>query len=567
MQFDSLLFQIGSLLLLAAIIGLISHRLKQPLFLAYIFTGIIVAIFGGEHLQNLESLHFFSQLGIAFLLFMVGLELEAKNIRHLGKTVTLTALTQIAITATISFSIAIWIGLGLVSAIYIALAMTIASAVIAVKYLNDKGVTDSLHGKIDLGLHLVQDIVAVIAIILLSSWSANSGGQAGLVDAALVISKGALLITAHVFFSQYVLPRLLSRVATSSELLLLFSIAWCVFGAAAAHALGLSVEVGAFLAGVSLSSSSYQFQIAANIKPLRDFFVVVFFITLGSQMTFASPAQVILPALLLSAVVIVLNPLVTAILLGRFGYKRHTAFFASILMSQIGEFSLVLGALGVANQHLSAQEGSLVTATVVITMVISSIIIKHEHQIYQKLKPLLMIIERPDVHERRVRPRKTWRNHVVVLGAHRLGSEVLDALQRDHNTVVAVDYDPDRVKLLSEQGYVSIFGDATDDSVLREINIDEARLIISTLPQHHATLQLLRQLSTHQLTGQIIVTASTIDEAMLYYRLGAAYVIVPKLISSGAMSHLVKEHLSNPKQLENLKLDHMHNMITKENSV
>ena len=555
MLFESLLFQLGSLLLLASVVGLVCHYFKQPLFFAYIFTGLLVGLVAGRHIDG-HSLHFFSELGIAFLLFLVGLELNLKNLTRLGKIGVITSLSQIVITATISFSVAIWFGMDVLPAIYVALAMTIASAVISVKYLNDKNATETLYGKVDLVLHLVQDIVAVAAIIILSSLNANSGGLVGVVEVALVLSKGALLITTHIFLSQHVLPRLFKHIASSSELLLLASIAWCIFGAATAQLFGFSVEIGAFLAGLGLSSSSYQFQIAGKIKPLRDFFVVLFFISLGLQITVSSPLQIIVPALVLSAIVIILNPLVTAILLGRFGYKRHTAFFASMLMSQIGEFSLVLGALGVANGHLSGQEGSLITAIVLITMLVSSVIIKHEHALYKKLRPLLLFLERPDLHERRV-VRRRWQDHIVIMGAHRLGSDLLDLLQHESDKVVVVDYDPERVSLLDRHNFATVYGDATDETVLHEVAVTKAKLIISTIPQHESTVELLRQLKDHKVTAQVIVTASSVDEAHIYYRMGASYVIIPKLIGSMAMSQIVKDHLSNLDDLEHAKLSHL----------
>ena len=185
MLFESLLFQLGSLLLLASVVGLVCHYFKQPLFFAYIFTGLLVGLVAGRHIDG-HSLHFFSELGIAFLLFLVGLELNLKNLTRLGKIGVITSLSQIVITATISFSVAIWFGMDVLPAIYVALAMTIASAVISVKYLNDKNATETLYGKVDLVLHLVQDIVAVAAIIILSSLNANSGGLVGVVEVALV---------------------------------------------------------------------------------------------------------------------------------------------------------------------------------------------------------------------------------------------------------------------------------------------------------------------------------------------------------------------------------------------
>ncbi len=557
-------FQFGGMLVLASIIGLVCYRLKKPLFFAYLATGVLVGVAMGGDFAHSETIHLFSELGIAFLLFLIGMEFNLKDIRHIGKIGLVAGLGQIAIVGTISFSVAVWFGLAVLPSIYVALAMTFASMVISVKYLNDHQATETLYGKVDLMMHLVQSVVAVLALMVLSTvaainWQSRGDIAVWVIDFALLLTKGALLLVLYIYLSQAVLPKIFKMMAGSTELLVLGSVAWCVFGAGLAYVFGFSVEVGAFLAGLALSSSGYQFQVTARIKPIRDFFVVVFFIGLGIQVTNFSLWEVLLSALVLSAVVLVLNPLVSTILLSRLGYKRHTAFFASILMNQIGEFSVILAALGVSLHHLSAQEGSLITTTVLLTMLASSYVIDHQQWVYKKLRPLLAWLERSDGKELRLR-KKIWSDHVVVLGAHRLGSDVLDTLRKGRAKMLVVDYDPDRVALLEEDGYAVIYGDAVDESVLEEAGVSAARLIISTIDDDPSTRQLLRELRQQKVDAPVVVTATTINEALDYYRLGAAYVIIPMLLGGKAITQVVKDHLSEIHPLEPAKLLHLQHL-------
>lgn len=555
-SFTSPFLQIGGLLVVATLIGIICHKIKQPLFFAYLITGILVGWFLGSEVAASDTFHLSAELGIAFLLFLIGMEFHIQDIRHIGRVGLIAGLGQILIVGTVSFGVATWFGLAPLPALYVALAMTFASMIISVKYLNDHQATETLYGKVDLMLHLVQAVVAILVVMTMTSvaaidWQIGGDVVVWLIDVALLLTHGALLVVLNIFLSQTVLPKLFRSMAGSSELLVLGAIAWCVFGSGIAYALGYSVEVGAFLAGLTLSASGYQHQITSKIKPIRDFFVVVFFISLGVQVTEHSVWGILGPAVALSGVVLVLNPLVSMILLGRLGYKRHTAFFASILMNQIGEFSLILAALGLSLGHLTGEEGALITATVLMTMLVSSFVIRQEQVVYKWMRPMLAWIERPDGKELRVR-KKTYRDQVVVLGVHRLGADLLENLRLGKTRMVAVDYDPQRVAVLEEAGYEVIYGDAADETVLSEACVESAKMIISTIDEADSTYRLLRQLRALGVTAPIVVTAMDVDEALDYYRLGAAYVIIPMLIGGRAITGVVKEHLDGGLEVERL---------------
>lgn len=558
---DIMFFELGSILALATILGLICYRLKQPLFFAYLITGMLVVNFGGQHITSPDTLKTLGELGIAFLLFLVGLELSITEIKRLGKTAALTTVGQFLIVGSAGWLAATAMGFSSITSLYIALALPLTSTIIAVKWLNDQNAIFSLHGRLGLGILLFQDLIAVAAIIFLSSLN-STAGQLGYIETALMLTKGGTLLVGSFVLSRYVVPKLFYALAASSELLFLGSIGWCVFLAAIASWTGFSLEIGAFLAGLTLSASSYRHQIVASIKPLRDFFIALFFIVIGLQLALDSIVSVIIPVLILSIIVLAANQLSVAFFLGRFGYKRHTIFFTAQLFGQIGEFSLLVASLGLTQAQISQSVVSLITAVVLVTILSQSYVLKHQQAVYRWLKPLLNILERSSLRSDKIKA-KTLQDHVVVLGASHLGEDVLLMLRRLSAPMVVVEYDPRRIIDLDGEKYPTIFGDATDESVLEEASIGKAKLIISSIDQHQANLQILHQ---HQLLAPstpLVLTAATVEDALAYYRMGAAYVILPFQIGNNAIAQVVKEHWSNLDELSLAKLQHLKHLAAK----
>jgi Kef-type K+ transport system membrane component KefB len=558
---DLLFFELGSILALATILGLICYRLKQPLFFAYLITGMVVANISKGLLTQPDTLRFLGELGIAFLLFLVGLELSISEIKRLGKTAGLTTLGQIGIVGITSYSAALLLGFSPMVSLYIALALPLTSTIIAVKWLNDQNTVFSLHGRLGLGILLVQDLVAVAAIILLSSLG-KSTGQFNLIDTALIITKGATLLVGSYVLSRYIVPKFFYWLASSAELLFLGSIGWCVFLAAVAQAAGFSLEIGAFLAGITLSASSYRHQIVASIKPLRDFFIALFFIVIGLQLSLKSLTSSIVPIVIFSLIVLVLNQLSVAFFLGRFGFKRHTIFFTSQLFGQIGEFSLLVASLGLSQGVLSPSVISLITSVVLVTILAQSYVLKNQQIIYRWLRPLFHAFEQAKTRSGQVKV-KNLHDHVVVLGASQLSEDILRMLHKLSVPLVVVEYNPQRIVDLDSHRYPTIFGDATDESVLDEAGIGRARLIVSSIDQHTANLHLLH---LHQILAPsvpLVLTAANVDEALTYYRLGAAYVILPFLLGNTAIAQMVKDHWQNLDGLSEAKLQHLQHLAAR----
>ncbi len=344
--FGDVFTEMAALLLVAAIIGAIGMRLRQPLIVAFIAVGVLVGPSVLGWVSANDQVDLLAKLGIALLLFVVGLKLDLHIIRAMGSVALATGLGQVFFTSVIGYFIAIALGMPPVTALYVAVALTFSSTIIIVKLLSDKREVDALHGRIAIGFLIVQDIVVVLVMIGLTALG-EAGDTAGLGREALaVLIKGGLFIVVIGLLMHYVLTPLLHQLARSPELLVLFAIAWAVaLGAAGSH-LGFSKEVGAFLAGVSLASTPYREAIGSRLVSLRDFLLLFFFIDLGAGLDLATLGAQVAPAILLSLFVLLGNPLIIMIILGVMGYRKRTSFLAGLTVAQISEFSLILGALG-----------------------------------------------------------------------------------------------------------------------------------------------------------------------------------------------------------------------------
>ena len=369
--------QFGLIILVVLGVSFVMRILKQPLIIGYILSGILVGPSALNLFNGSETIVTFSEMGIAFLLFIVGLHLSPKVIKEVGKISLVTGIGQIVFTSLIGYVIGIALGFSWIVALYIAVALTFSSTIIIMKLLSDKDALEKLYGKVSIGFLLVQDLVAIIILIIISSIASGSGASEILLSTVL---KGSLFLAILIPISIYVLPRLGDFFAKSQEFLFLFSIAWGFSLSLLFLYAGFSIEVGALIAGIMLSMSPYSYEISAKLKPLRDFFIISFFIVLGSQMILGDISNLIVPAIVFSLFILVGNPIIVMILMGMFGYSKKTGFMAGLTVAQISEFSLILIMLGVKTGSLSQQILSFVTMIGLLTIAGSTYMIIYSDQ-------------------------------------------------------------------------------------------------------------------------------------------------------------------------------------------
>ena len=524
--------ELGIIILIATALGFIAKLFRQPLILAYIITGIIVGPFAFDLIQSYDLVSTFSQLGAAFLLFLVGLHLSSSVMREVGKISVITGVGQVLFTSLIGFGIATLFGFPVLESIYISIALTFSSTIIIVKLLSDKNDLDTLYGKISIGFLLVQDFIAIGILMLLSSLGPHVTLDK-LIYTTLV--KAGMLFAITLLFGKFIFPRLFEKIARTQELLFMSGITWLLALASFSQFFGFSIEIGAFLAGISLASTPYSYDLGNKIKPLRDFFLVLFFVFLGTQMMFTS-TELLVPAAVFSLFVLIGNPLIVLILMGLMGYKKRTGFLAGLTVAQISEFSLVLMAMGLMLGHVSGAAVSMVTIVGIVTITTSTYMIYHGNSLYERFSSILSIFERKYLREKYTY-RHSRKYDYVLIGHHRMGYSIMKELDREKTLVV--DFNPSIIKNLIKKGIPCLYGDITDREIMDAVYHFQPKLIISTVPTFEENMLIINAFRSSE--TEVFVTANYVKDALDLYKKGADYVIFPQVLGGEKAGILIEE--------------------------
>ncbi|MFP5451684.1 MAG: cation:proton antiporter [Thermoleophilia bacterium] len=522
---DDLFLQIAAVLAVAAVVGAIALTLRQPLVVSFIAVGILVgpAVLG--IVEEEAAVAVLAEIGIAMLLFVVGLKLDLRMIRSVGPVALVAGLGQIAITGVLGLGLALALGLDMVPALYVAVALTFSSTIIIVKLLSDKREIDQLHGRIAVGVLIVQDIVVVIVIILVTAFA--GGGDDGVATEVLgIIGKGAALVIGLAILMRWVLCPVMHRLAHLPELLVLAAVAWALGLAALTEELGFSVEVGAFLAGVALASTPFRDALGARLVPLRDFLLLFFFVDLGVAVELDLVIDQIWTAIILALFVLLSKPLIILGVMGVMRYRRRVSFQTGIALAQISEFSLILAALGLSLGQIDRATVGLITAVGLITISLSTYLILYVEPLYERLEARLAIFERasprPDADERDDAP-----PHVIVFGLGRYGLDLAIGLRDGGQRVLGVDFDPRALEGAAGAGLSTLYGDAQDPELPESLPLAGVHTVVSTLRLHDADRALLHALRQHGFEGRVALTAQAPGERSSLDRAGADVILEP----------------------------------------
>ena len=501
--------QFALLLLIAAALGLVASWLKQPLILAYIVMGVAAgpALVGWA--APAQALGLLSEFGVTLLLFAVGLKLDPLLVRHLGPVAVATGLGQLGFTIVVGYGLCLALGYDAVAALYIAVALTFSSTIIIVKLLSDKREIDSLHGRIAMGFLIVQDVAVVIALMLLGSLR-QAPELPVLQIAALTLAKLAAAALLVFVALRYLVPQVARRAAASGELLLLASIAWGVLLAAGGELAGFSKEVGAFLAGFTVAATPFRDAVAGRLAGLRDFLLLFFFIDLGLRLEVGALGGELAPAALLSAFVLIGNPLIVMAIMGYMGFRARTGLLAGLTVAQISEFSIVFVAMGVTLGHVGSGALAVTTTVGIITIAASTYMILYSERLYEALAPWLGIFERR-VPFREARgalaPHELVAPDVLVVGMGRYGRRLAEQLHRAGQRVLGVDFNPELARRAARGPVPVHFGDAADAGLLDSLPLQATRWVAITLPDADDALALVDSLRHHRFAGRIALAA------------------------------------------------------------
>ncbi len=534
-------------IIISSLFAVVFYFINIPSLISYIFAGFLLSRL---NLLATEFISILGELGIIFLLFLVGLRLDFTKFKEFSNEVIYLGLGQVIFTSFLGTILGILLGIDFLNAIIIGIAFSFSSTIIITKILIDKNDLDTLYGRLSLGMLLIQDLLAIVLLIFLGLFYVKEFQNTNLFDSALIIVLFLLFFLLGRFLGKFFL-----KIRNNQELIFLISLSWLLLFISVAKLKNFSIEAAAILAGISLSQSHVLVEITKKFTPIKDLFLIFFFAYLGSKMIMSY--QVTLPALIYSIFILIANPLIVFYILNLMGYHTRLAFNTGLTTAQISEFSLIL------IQAFSKEYISLTGMVGMVTFFVSSLMIYNNQKIYNFLKKFLKFIEIRKTEEKEERKLE---NHIVVIGFHRMGYIIVHKLIEKYQNILVIDFNPQAINLLKKENINYVFGDIMDDEILIKSNIHKAKLIISTIPHNEENLFLLEKFKNSNIP--IILTATNAFDAMNYYKLGAFYVIIPHFLGGEKAGEFIIEILGklgereitekHKKYLENkINLEHL----------
>jgi Kef-type K+ transport system membrane component KefB len=442
---DTVFSGLSLVIVIGATVALIMRLVGQPLIIGHIITGIIVGPAVLQLVKSPDTLALFSDLGIALLLFIIGLGLNPQIVREVSKTASYVGVIQVGVITALGWIAGQALGLSSTSAAFLGASLAVSSTIIILKMLSDKREQSRLYGKIAISVSLVQDLIAIALVVITSAGNSHALAIGSTIGLAI---KGGFLALVIYWISNRLLPHFHRLISDSQEFLFLFAIAWGLGAAALFQKIGLSSEIGALLAGICLATQPYAQEIAARLRPLRDFFVVVFFIALGANLNLHHIGSNLLLIFVSALIVIIAKPLVSMAVMGFLGYTKRTSFKASVALAQVSEFSIVLVLLGEKRGLISSSLVTAITFIALCSIAASSYLILFSDKIFSKLEGLLSIFERSHTHNEPAQPHNY---ELVLFGYQKGGHEFVKAFRQLNKNFVVIDYDPEVIDILQER--------------------------------------------------------------------------------------------------------------------
>ncbi len=540
----SLFYDVGIAVAAATILAVIFNLLKQPTILGYIVAGLLIGPVLGI-VKDTAVLGNFSEIGIALLLFIIGIELDIKRIKQLGLSSLGVGFLQVLITAVISYFLATMVGFSPLQAIYVGLIVTFSSTMVVIKLLSDKNELDSLHGGLVLGILIVQDLLAVLAMALLGTISNFTPAAIG-----AVVGKGAVLILSAIA-AGYLLNKVMKYAVRSKELLFIFALSVCMVFAAWAAFLDYSLAIGAFVAGIILGNTQYNYEVAGKVKPLRDFFLTLFFVSLGMQITLSNSNGLLAKTAAAALMVVVLKPVITFLITKAFRFGNRTALLASAQLGQVSEFSLIIVAGGISLGHIGKEFFSITALLTMATFALTAYVIKFDNAIYSALGPFMRVFERLSAKEEHLSslPKKL-KGHIIVFGVYKMGGKLIQLLRQKKEKIVVLDYNPEKIRDLIKEGVNCICSDMGNWDIDKMLEYRAAKAIISTVRDKDNNLALIGRIRASGSKAAIIVAAFSEEEAVELYKKGADYIVLPdQMAGEHIVSDLIRKKTSELRKL------------------
>lgn len=528
--------EIALIVLTAVILGFLSRWSRQPTVIAYIATGVILgpAILNMAAQNSMTSL--FSELGLAFLLFLIGLEINIEEIKGIFSETVAIATAQMALTAMIGFSVATFLGFEVIEASFIALAASFSSTAVVVKLLTDKDEISSLPGKIDVGILLIQDLVVVIVLTAFNTWLGSPAKFIqNLTELAILISVIGGLSMAS---SRFILPRIFRAISEDQHSFFIHGIGWTFVLITLTEYLGFSMEIGAFIAGISLAQLPYSSELRERIRPLTDLFMAIFFINFGLGLEPGLLGGLWKEALIASAALMIGKFIVIFGLTDQLKFTPETSFKAALNMTQLSEFALILAAVAATKGIIGQEIVGFLSIMVFTTMGASSYLLNFNQKIYELVEDIVKLLETEEKKDVEI---KKIKNHAVIIGYDELARKIIPALEKEFEIVV-VDRNPRHTRKLSRSSHEYIYGDFKHGEIRKAARIKEAEFVASFSPERWVNKKIIEE-TTRDTT--VFAKAESLEEAAELYEEGAHFVTVKNILAGEKLSQYVKLFLED----------------------
>ena len=541
------------IILIVSVVSIFIHYIKQPLIIGYIISGIIAGHYFLNIITDGSGIELFSKLGIIILLFTIGLNLDPNTMKEVGKDSILGGFLQVVFTTLFGFILSFYIlNFSLISSVFIGLALALSSTIIVLKILSDKGHIDKLHGKISVGILLLQDILSAIILVVLSIFKKNPdvplyGGQGMIIFTFIV--KIIILVLIYILIRNFVLKKSVALFASSQETLLLFGLGTAFLMAFIFYGFGFSLEIGALFAGVALASSNFAKEISSRLKPIQDFFIALFFVFLGADLIVENPSSILFPVIIFTLFVIIIKLLVTFFVLNVSGHRTRTSFYVAVSLTQVSEFSLIMLGLVALDGYIDKNILSIITIVAMISISISAYMMVYVEEFYSYMRNIFKKIE---IRKNNFKIIKDEARDLdaVIFGFDRIGHEFVDVFKKLDYRYLVIDINPKYIEKAVESGASAIYGDAEDLGFLEENNILGSKMIISTIPNFRTNLYLVENYKKKNKEGIIVAIAHDEVKSKALYEAGANYVIMPYHLGAYHAGEMLLGFKENPEIFE-----------------
>lgn len=521
----------------AAVLGAVARKTRQPTVIAYIVTGLILGPFFLDIIAETEATQLLGELGLSFLLFLIGLEIKLEEIRKLLSEVTVIALVQMAVSALLGYLTGQAFGFSVIESLFVGAAFTFSSTAVVVKLLSAKDEISTLPGKIGVGVLLVQDVAVVLLLALLST-NASTASQI-LVSVAEIAVMISIIAGISYLSSEKLLPKVFKKVSENRQAFFIHGVTWAFLFISLSEYLGVSTEIGAFFAGLSLAQLPYSQELIEEIRPLTDFFMAVFFINIGLGLTGNALSTYMFEAFLAAGILMLGKFGVLFGVIDRLKFTPETSLKSALNLSQMSEFSLILGALGVSQGMISAEIFGFISLTMIITVGFSSYFIVFNERIYRRIEHILARIDSDAKEDVEV---EALENHALIVGYDFVGRRSAEILEDTFDQVMVVDRNPGNVDELSRSDYEYIYGDFSHGEIRNASQIERADFILSLIPDATVNRKIVEEAGPE---ATVFVKANSLEGAAELYDLGAHYVIQKNELAGEKMGEYVKLYLED----------------------